>query len=167
MLTAKDIMMRKLVKLRPDMTIVDAARLLIRKGISGAPVVDHEGKLLGFLSELDVLRIVASDDFSDEDFEESSPVSDFMTSYVHTIPPHMGIFSIAHLFVQHRIRRIPVVENGVLVGQVRRRDVLMGIGKMRKQRLYRNKPGTRPDGEPALYLSATDSSPGVIAKRLK
>ena len=167
MLTARDIMKRKLIKVRPDMTIVDAARLLVRKKISGVPVVDPDGRLLGFLSELDVLHIVASGDFSNEDFEESDPVSDFMTSYVHTIPPHMGIFSIAHLFVQHRIRRIPVVENDVLVGLVRRRDVLVGIGKMRKRRLFRKKPGARPEGEPALYLSATDSSAKIFAKRLK
>ena len=167
LLTAKDIMKRRLVKVRPDMTIVDAARLLLRKDISGVPVVDADGKLLGFLSELDVLRIVASDDFSNEDFVESDPVSDFMTSYVHTVPPHTGIFSIAHLFIQHRIRRLPVVEDGVLVGIVRRRDVLVGIRKMRKRRFFRNKPGARPEGEPALYLSATDTSAGVIVKRVK
>ena len=167
MLTAKDIMMRKLVKLRPDLTIVDAARLLVRKGISGAPVVDPAGKLLGFLSELDVLRIIAADDFSAEDFEETDPVSDFMTKYVHTIPPHMGIFSIAHMFVTHRIRKLPVVDNDILIGQVRRRDVLLGIAKMRKDRVFRTKQGPRADGEPGLYLSATDSSPGIIAKRLK
>ena len=167
MLTAKDIMMRKLVKLRPDLTIVDAARLLVRKGISGAPVVDPAGKLLGFLSELDVLRIIAADDFSAEDFEETDAVSDFMTKYVHTIPPHMGIFSIAHMFVTHRIRKLPVVDSDILIGQVRRRDVLLGIAKMRKDRVFRTKQGPRADGEPGLYLSATDSVPGIIAKRLK
>ncbi len=167
MLTAKDVMMRKLIRLRPEMSIVDAARLLVRKGISGAPVVDANGKLLGFLSELDCLRIVATDDFSAEDFEEKDPVSNFMTKYVYTIPPHMGIFSIAHMFVTHRIRKLPVVDDDILIGQVRRRDVLLGIAKMRRDRVFRTKYGPRADGEPALYLSATDSVPGVIARRLK
>ena len=167
MLTAKDIMMRKLIKVRPDTTILDAARLLLRKRVSGVPVVDQDDKLLGFLSELDVLRIVTSDDFENEYFEESDPVSAFMTPYVHTVPSDMGIFSIAHLFVQHRIRKLPVVENGVLVGLVRRRDVIAGIGKMRKRRYFWRRRGARRKDEPALYLSATDSSAGAIAKRLK
>lgn len=130
-------------------------------------MVDPTGKLLRFLSEQDVLRIVAADDFSHEDFEENDPVSDFMTTYVHTIPSHMGIFSIAHMSVEHRIRKLPVVENGILIGQVRRRDVLLGISKMRKRRLQRSKAGMRPNGEPSLYLSATDSSPAIIARKLK
>lgn len=167
LLTAKDIMMRKLIKLHPEMSIVDAARLMVRKDISGAPVVDADDKLLGFLSELDCLRIVASDEFSTDDFEEKDPVSNFMTKYVHTIPPHMGIFSIAHMFVTHRIRKLPVVDDDILIGQVRRRDVLIGIAKMRSDRVFSTKYGPRADGEPALYLSATDSVPGIIAKRLK
>ena len=167
MLTAKDIMMRKLAKLRPDSTILDAARLLLRKRVTGVPVVDQDGKLLGFLSELDVLRIVTSDDFANQNLEASDPVSDFMTPYVHTIPSEMDIFSIAHIFVQNRIRKLPVVENGVLVGLVRRRDVIAGIGKMRKRRYFWRRRGARRKDEPALYLSATDSSEGAIAQRLK
>jgi CBS domain-containing protein len=167
MLTARDVMVRKLVKLRPDMSIVEAAQVLIRKELSGAPVVDGENHLLGFLSEWDCLRVLASDDFTEEDFQEQVAVSEYMTPHVHTVAPDTGIFSLAHLFVTLRIRKMPVVEDGVLIGYVSRRDVLTGIGRMRKKRLAKSKPGTRGEREPGLYLSATDSSPGVIAKRLK
>ncbi|MDH3685318.1 MAG: CBS domain-containing protein, partial [Myxococcales bacterium] len=61
--TVREIMSRKLVTLRPEMAALDAAELLLKKGISGAPVVDDEGHLLGLLSEYDCLRATSAADY--------------------------------------------------------------------------------------------------------
>ncbi len=122
--TARDIMARKLVTLGPDMRASEAAEILLKNGISGAPVVDSDGQLLGLLSEYDCLRAVAAADYEMDAHDVIQTVADLMTTEVHSIPPDMGLYSIAHEFVQRRVRRFPVVEDGHLVGQVSRRDAL-------------------------------------------
>ena len=121
---ARDIMTRKLVTLGPDMIAPDAAEILLKNGISGAPVVDADGQLLGLLSEYDCLRAVAAADYEMDAHDVIETVRELMTTEVQTIPPDMGLFSIAHEFVQLRVRRFPVVEDGHLLGQVSRRDAL-------------------------------------------
>lgn len=133
-LTARDIMVTSLITLKPDMSVFDAMRILIGKRISGAPVVDAHGTMVGILSELDCLRVLSSDQFYAEQEEESGIVEVFMSGPGRTIPPDLGIYAIAHYFLTTSLRRLPVVENGHLVGQVSRRDVLRGIETMRKRR---------------------------------
>ena len=133
-LTARDIMATSLITLRPEMSIFKAIRVLVGRGISGAPVVDSKGAMIGVLSELDCLRILSSDEFYDGQQEEAGTVKHFMTGAGQSIPPHLGIYAVAHYFLTQPIRRLPVVEGGRLVGQVSRRDVLVGIESMAKQR---------------------------------
>ena len=133
-LTARDIMATSLITLRPDMSIFSAIRVLVGHGISGAPVVDEEGAMLGVLSELDCLRILSSDEFYSDHQEEAGNVKIFMTGAGQTITPEIGIYAVAHYFLTLPVRRLPVIENGRLVGQVSRRDVLVGIESMVKQR---------------------------------
>ena len=162
-LTARDIMTEGVVTLSQDMKMLDAIQLFIREEISGAPVIDQNGNIVGILSEFDCLRVFASGEYTAEDYEEASQVGVFMRAGAHTIEPELDIYSIAHLFTKHRVRRLPVVENDKIVGIVSRRDVLRGIDRMRSARHGPTGTNTR---EPGLYLSATDSSPGVIAERL-
>ncbi|HIF98538.1 MAG TPA: CBS domain-containing protein [Myxococcales bacterium] len=133
-LTAGDIMATSLITLRPEMSIFNAIRILLSRGISGAPVVDDAGAMIGVLSELDCLRMLSSDEFYAGHQEEAGTVKHFMTGAGRTIPPDLGIYAIAHYFLTLPIRRLPVVEDGRLVGQVSRRDVLQGIETMAKQR---------------------------------
>jgi CBS domain-containing protein len=132
--TAREIMATSLVTFRPEMSIFNAIRILLQKQISGAPVVDADGVMVGILSELDCLRVVSSDEFYAGHQEEAGLVGDFMSSPGRTIPPEMGVYAIAHYFVTTSVRRLPVVEDGKLVGQVSRRDVLRGIEAMAKKR---------------------------------
>jgi len=167
-LTARDIMTRRLITMAPDLDILEAIRLLLRKRISGAPVVDAAGDLVGVLSEADAIRMLASDEYSHEDYEEAGIVETFMTHDVKTIEPDLDIYSIATVFNNENIRRVPVVQDGDLVGQVSRRDVLRGIEEMLEERLRLLKaPEPAKKREPKLYLSATDSVPGDIASRLE
>jgi CBS domain-containing protein len=133
-LTAGDIMATSLITLRPEMSIFNAIRILLSRSISGAPVVDDAGAMIGVLSELDCLRMLSSDEFYAGHQEEAGTVKHFMTGAGRTIPPDLGIYAIAHYFLTLPIRRLPVVEDGRLVGQVSRRDVLQGIETMAKQR---------------------------------
>lgn len=163
-MAARDLMTRTLVTLRPDDTIAEAIRVLVTHEISGAPVVDGGGRLVGLLSEHDCLRVIAYGDYTAEDLGMEDRVSSIMTTPAFVIDPHVGIYSIAHLFLKHRIRRIPVVEDGRLVGLVARRDALRGIQTL----IERRKTPTLPPGRtPKLYLSATGTPPDVIANKLE
>ena len=131
--TARAIMTRRLVTLQPDMALVDAARVLLRKGISGAPVVDGQGRLLGLLSEFDCLRAVASADYEMDGHDQIETVEQVMSTDPRTIHPDMELFAIAHAFVETHMRRFPVVEDGKLVGQVSRRDALKAAVELRQK----------------------------------
>lgn len=163
MLTAADIMTRKPIALRSDASITEAIKVLLRRDISGVPVVDDAGGLVGILSERDCLRVVAVGEYSADDYERVRAVSEFMTRPKYTVTPEVGIYSLADFFLTHHERRLPVIEHDKLVGIVSRRDVLSGIQKMmRRGRVT----GSGQERAPRLYPSATDTSPEVLGDRL-
>jgi CBS domain-containing protein len=141
--TARDIMATSLVTLRAEDSIFHAIRVLLTRKISGAPVVDDEGRMVGVLSELDCLRVLSSDEFYAGHQEEAGTVGHFMTGAFRTIPPDLDLYAIAHYFLTTPIRRLPVVEGDRLVGQVSRRDVLRGIQRMAAQRGAQRRPDLR------------------------
>ena len=123
--TAADIMTRKLIILTPETDIYEAIHTLIKKGISGAPVVDGDGNLMGILSEYDCLKVMTSGAF--EGLPEGK-VADYMTCPATTIRPDASIFDIVTKFIENPIRRLPVMDaNGQLLGLISRRDVLVAI----------------------------------------
>lgn len=121
--TVRDYMARDLVTFTPDMAITSALSLLVRHGHSGAPVVEDD-RLVGMLSEKDCLRVALVANF--EGVEPGS-VRDFMTSGVVTVAPDVDLLEVASRFVDAPFKRMPVVENGRLVGQISRSDVLRAI----------------------------------------
>lgn len=126
--TAADIMTRKLIILSPKTDIYEAIHILVKKGISGAPVVDEDGKLMGMLSEYDCLKVMTSGAF--EGLPEGK-VADYMTCPVTTIKPEASIFDVVTTFIRNPIRRLPVMDGkGQLLGQISRRDVLVAIESM-------------------------------------
>jgi CBS domain-containing protein len=138
-LTARDLMTTSLLVFRPEQTILEVIEALIKRRVSGAPVVDDQGRLVGVVSELDCLRMLASDEFYFEQQEEGALVSQFMSSGGRTIPPDLGMYAISHYFLTSPIRRLPVVENEKLIGQVSRRGVLRGMEAMSRKRLVRKR----------------------------
>ena len=145
--TASEIMVRKLVTLLPDMPVSEATVLLLKHKISGAPVVDSDGKLLGLLSEFDCLRALSSSEYNLDAHHDLVAVGDLMTDSIHTIAPEIDLFAIAHEFVTLRVRRLPVVDGDELVGQVSRRDVLQAEvelqAKLLQQKTYPDYPAGR------------------------
>jgi CBS domain-containing protein len=116
-----DYMATRLVTFHPETNVVEALGTLLKHSISGAPVVDADGKLVGVLSEVDVMQIVIQGSYYDE---STGIVADFMKSPVDTVSPDDDIYNLAQRFLAERRRRFPVVKNGRLVGQISRRDVL-------------------------------------------
>lgn len=130
LLTARDVMTRRLVTFRAGVPIEVAMRTLIRKGISGAPVIDDAGALIGILSEYDCLKVIAGDRMAMLFEGPAGTVGDYMTTGFHTVGPDVDLPTVANTFLTRRVRRLPVVEHGQLIGQVSRRDVLKGIQRM-------------------------------------
>ena len=152
--TAADIMRTKLVTLKPDMTIMEAADALLKNQISGAPVVGEGRKLVGIVSELDCIN-----DLIHGAMTNSPPqlVSEVMTGDVETVAADTNLLTLAHLFTTKRYRRLPVVdEQGRLLGQLSRRDLMSKVySLMTVQEKKRRGP---------LFLSAIYGTDEVPAK---
>ncbi len=123
-LAVRDLMETTYVTLTPGMAITEAVSILMEQKVSGAPVVDEEDHVLGLLSEKQCLRSLLTGAY---DRMPSGIVSDFMLQEFVSVPPDLGIFELAELFVSETIRRFMVIDDGKLVGQITRRDLLRGI----------------------------------------
>ncbi|MGQ0698651.1 MAG: CBS domain-containing protein [Panacagrimonas sp.] len=117
----------KLVKLSPQMEVMAAVNQLVKHHISGAPVVDAGGTLVGMLSEMDCMQVGL---IAAEDTCVAGPVSQFMKASVVSVSPDDSLTQLAQLFLSKPFRRYPVMENGKLVGQISRSDVLKAINAM-------------------------------------
>jgi CBS domain-containing protein len=162
--TARDVMTRKPVTLRPDSSITEAIGVLLRRDISGVPVVNADGALVGILSERDCLRVIAVGEYSAADHDRLRSVAEFMTQPIYTVTPEVGLYSLADFFLTHHQRRLPVVEEGRLVGLVSRRDVLRGIHEMIRRKQL---PARTDQLTPRLYPSATEASAEELGERLR
>ena len=122
----KDHMTKNPVTLAPNMEILQAAHLLIDNDISGAPVLDKHGRLVGVLTERDCMRVAMRAGYHGE---PGGLVKDFMSGNPQWIGPEQSILRLADLFINGRFHRYPVVDNGRLVGVISRRDVMRALGK--------------------------------------
>ncbi len=115
--------LRDLITFSPDQDINEVIDIIIEKKISGAPVLDDAGKLAGIISEKDCLRIIVDQAYHNLPYN-SPKVSDYMTKQVKTLSPDSDVVEAATAFLNTPIRRLPVVDNGTLIGQISRRDIL-------------------------------------------
>lgn len=120
----RDHMDKQVPTLRPETDILDAVGFLLEKRITGAPVVDKSGRLVGILTEKDCLRLVA---VGVEGNLPHGNVETFMSANPETIPPDMDVYYAAGIFLKRTFRRLLVVENGKLVGAITRFDILRVI----------------------------------------
>lgn len=124
-----DYMDKSFITLRPDMDVYDAIAILLDQKITGAPVVDNKENLVGILSEKDCLRTLAHGAYSS--VPGGGKVEDYMTREVDTIHPDLDIFTVADRFLNCSYRRLLVVKDKKLVGQITRRDLLRAIRKVK------------------------------------
>ena len=120
----KDFMAANLVTFSPDQHIHDAIQQLVKKRISGGPVVDKRGTLVGILSEKDCFKFALNAAYHDQ---WGGKVSDFMSAQVKTVDPDMPMIELVEKFLQEPYRRYPVVKHNRLVGQIARRDALRAL----------------------------------------
>jgi CBS domain-containing protein len=112
-----------IVTFKPDQPIQDVISIIIKKKIAGAPVLDDQQHLVGMISEKDCLRLIVDQAYYNMP-AETRKVSDYMTAKVQTMSPKTNIVEAAMEFLNSPIRRFPIVENGMLIGQVSRRHIL-------------------------------------------
>ena len=112
-----------MITFRPDQSIQEAIAIILDKRISGAPVLDEHRHLVGNLSEKDCLRIIVDQAYHNLPIENKK-VSDYMSTKVFTFTKRTNIVEAAIEFLNSPIRRYAVVENGALIGQISRREVL-------------------------------------------
>lgn len=120
-LTADHYMTREFVSIAPTATINEAIELLLDRKISGLPVVDEGGRLVGVITEFALLAMAY-----DQNVQHQS-VEQHMTREVITVDAADPISRVADLCILHRVRRLPVLEEGRLVGLVSRRDVIKAL----------------------------------------
>ena len=122
--TVRDYMNARRMSFAPTMDVLEAIDLLVSENISGAPVIDDRGRLLGFFSEKDCMFLATQVGFHNQ---RAGEVADHMTSPAVTVEADSSVFDIAKLFIEKTPRRYPVVEDNRLVGHISRRDVLRAM----------------------------------------
>ena len=128
MLKAKDIMNENVVSVTKDTLLIEAARIMARNDISGIPVVDDQMVLEGVVTERDVLQL-----FDVMQYEESRTVNTTMTHDVISFDADDMLLEICDCLKDHEFRRVPVTDDGKLVGIISRRDLMNHIVKQREK----------------------------------
>ena len=131
-LSVRDYMTRDLITFKPDQSGEEVIDLLIKYRISGGPVVDDEGHLIGVISEGDCIKYISESRYFNMPLEDST-VSSRMIQDVETIDANMNIFDAAKKFLSTRRRRFPILENGRLVGQISQKDILKATTRLKSQ----------------------------------
>ena len=122
----KDYMATNLSTFTPETPISEAIQFLNTHKISGAPVINHLGCLVGMLSEKDCLKVALQSTYY-EDWV-GGVVSEYMTAMVETVDDSASVVDLAEKFLKSTYKRFPVLnEDGVLVGQISRSDVLRAL----------------------------------------
>ena len=116
-IVAREIMSSPPITIGPNQSVIELAAVLSKHHISGVPVVDDQGRLLGVATEADVIE------------RAGDRVCEVMTTSVATVTEETPVEEIAQCFVQHRIKRVPVVRDGRPVGVVSRADIVRTIGQ--------------------------------------
>jgi CBS domain-containing protein len=138
----EDFMTRRVVTITPDTSLIAAARLMLEHRVGGFPVLNADGRIIGIFSESDLLRAEGNAEDRSPWLEmivgpEGAPsplrrldaekVGDIMTREPITIAPGATIAQACRLLHEHRLRRLPVVENESLVGMIARADLVRAV----------------------------------------
>ena len=107
----------QLVTLRENESALTGLRLLVREGLSGAPVLSSDSKLVGMITEFDLLMAI-------DYVGEAIPISRVMTRDVTAVSPRTDLEEARKMFIDHHYRRLPVVDGEKVVGVLCRRDIL-------------------------------------------
>jgi len=121
MLQAKDIMTKEVFTADPEETLTDIVKCLLKNKISGMPVCDKDKRVMGMISERDILNFMFSGNLA------STKVKEAMHTEVVSFPPDAHIDKISLAMGEKKIRRVPIVEDGKIVGIISRRSIIRTI----------------------------------------
>lgn len=147
---ASDVMVTDVITVKPASNVQDVAELLLTNRISAVPVIDDAGKLVGMVSEGDLLRRSEANTEHERSWwlkllmgrellaaeylkEYSRKVADVMTRPVISAEPDTPVADIATLLERHRIKRVPIVRNGKVIGIVSRANLIQALATFRKK----------------------------------
>jgi CBS domain-containing protein len=141
------VMTRDVLSIRPEATILEAARLMLQNRISGLPVINAYGELVGILTEGDFLRrsetgtqrkrprwlefLIGPGRLADEYVHTTArKVEEVMTERVYTVEEDAPLEKIVHVMERHRVKRLPVIKNGKMVGIVTRANLMRALAML-------------------------------------
>lgn len=131
-LIVSDIMSTQLVLFTPEQTIHEVMKAFIKHRISGGPVINDKGSLVGVISEADCMKEISDSRYFNMPILDKS-VGHFMAKKVETIESTLSVFDAAAKFSKSSRRRYPVIERGILVGQISRKDIVIAAINMKSQ----------------------------------
>ncbi len=117
---ASDIMTRKVYTIHPEASAQEAAQLLFQHRISGLPVVNKDNKIIGMVTEADIISKV---------HREGLRVADIMSHEVISVTENTAVGEIASLLTERKIKRVPVVDGDKLIGIVSRGDIVHAVAQ--------------------------------------
>ena len=131
-----DIMKRNLVVFSPNDSIFDVMKKFVKYKISGGPVLNKNGKIVGVISEADCMKEISDSRYFNMPILDKR-VKNFMEKNVDTIKSSTSIFDAASMFHTTSRRRFPVTENQKLVGQISRKDIVIAAINMQSQTWFK------------------------------
>ena len=117
---ASDIMTPNVYTTSPEVSVQEVAQLLVQKGVSGVPVINSGGQILGIVTEADIIGKVN---------REGLCVADIMTPDLIFVDEETEVGDIAMLLVERKIKRVPVMREGELLGIVCRGDIVNAVAQ--------------------------------------
>ncbi len=125
-----DYMTKKLITFTSDQSILEVMEVFAKNHISGGPVIDARGAIVGIISEADCMKQISESRYFNMPILEKS-VETYMTKDVETIDSDKSIFDAATIFAVNGRRRLPVIDvKGKLVGQISRKDIVVAALKL-------------------------------------
>tara|TARA_R100001377_G_C3138833_1_gene91934 strand:- start:168 stop:635 length:468 start_codon:yes stop_codon:yes gene_type:complete len=131
-LKVSDYMSRDLITFKPEQTVDEVIHSLISNKISGGPVVNANNELVGIISEGDCLKQISESHYYNMPIEQDI-VENRMVKHVETIDGNMDVFEAAKKFLDSKIRRFPIVQEGKLIGQISQKDILKAAMQLKGQ----------------------------------
>ncbi len=134
-MTTPDILVRDYMKpvteyFSPNTSVEEVVKILMKNKLVGAPVLDENKQLIGFITEKDCLKQMVNDSYYSQDHQVAR---DIMREHPLSVAPNSDIISLAEEMIGRRPKLYPVVENGKVIGLITRSDVLKALSKARMQ----------------------------------
>ncbi|MAC96803.1 MAG: inosine-5-monophosphate dehydrogenase [Flavobacteriales bacterium] len=125
----KDYMTKQLITFSPKQTVNEVVDVLVYRNISGGPVINEDGQLIGIISEGDCLKEIMRGHYNN-DLTMSALVEEVMVKSVITVAANDTVWDVASKFLEMKLRRFPVLNEDKLVGQISQRDIMKAVEEL-------------------------------------